>query len=61
MPKLPPNLLTIKFQARYGENITDLLAISGFAVREEINTTTGELSYTPLKRYDLLGRNTFKW
>lgn len=40
--------VTVKLQARYGENIADLLAISGFAVKEVSNSTTGELRYTPL-------------
>jgi hypothetical protein len=40
--------LTLKFQARYGENISDLLSISGFAVQEVIDPITGEQRYTPL-------------
>ena len=46
--KLTTAPVTIKFQARYGENISDLLAVSGFAVKEIINPVTGEQSYTPL-------------
>ena len=45
--KLSP--ITIKLQGRYGENIPDVLTISGFAVKEITNATTGEQSYTPLK------------
>lgn len=41
--------VTLKLQARYGENIADVLAISGYAVKEVVNTTTGEQSYTPLR------------
>ena len=41
--------LTVKVQARYGENIADVLAISGYAVREVTNNITGEQSYTPLR------------
>ena len=47
--------ITVKFQARYGENISDILAISGFAVKEITNATTGELSYTPLKSMSIWG------
>jgi len=47
--KITTKPVTIKFQARYGENITDLLAISGFAVKEVTNSTSGERSYTPLR------------
>lgn len=53
--KLTTSLVTIKFKARYGENISDLLAISGFAVKEITNVTTGELSYTPLKSMTFWG------
>ena len=53
--KITTKPVTIKFQARYGENITDLLAISGFAVKEVANTTTGELSYTPLTNMTFWG------
>lgn len=41
--------VTIKLEARYGENISDVLAISGFAVKEVSDVKTGELAYTPLK------------
>jgi len=47
--------LTIKLQARYGENISDLLSISGFAVREITNASTGEQSYTPLQNMSFWG------
>ncbi len=47
--KLKTNQITFKLQWRYGENIADLLSISGYAVKEVENTTTGKLSYTPLK------------
>ncbi|MCF8380275.1 MAG: hypothetical protein K9H49_11895 [Bacteroidales bacterium] len=40
---------TIKVMARYGENISDLLSISGFAIKEIEDPVTGEQSYTPLK------------
>jgi len=53
--KLTTSPLTIKFEARYGENISDLLAISGFAVKEIVNTTTGEYSYTPLQSMTFWG------
>lgn len=41
--------LTIKLQGRYGENIPDVLAISGYAVKEVVDSTTNKLTYTPLK------------
>ncbi|MEN8156554.1 MAG: hypothetical protein ABFS10_06370 [Bacteroidota bacterium] len=47
--KLTVKPVTAKIQARYGENISDLLAISGFAVREIIDPVTGLSEYTPLK------------
>jgi hypothetical protein len=47
--KITAGPLTIKAQARYGENISDVLAISGFAVKEIVDVTTGEQTYTPLK------------
>ncbi len=53
--KATTSAVTIKFQGRYGENITDVLGISGFAVKEVVNTTTGELSYTPLKSVTFWG------
>jgi hypothetical protein len=46
---------TLKLQGRYGENIADLLSISGFAVKEEVDATTGERSYTPLKNISFWG------
>jgi hypothetical protein len=47
--------ITLKLQGRYGENIADLLSISGFAVQDIINSTSGELSYTPLKNMSFWG------
>ncbi|MCD4735618.1 MAG: hypothetical protein K8R53_06210 [Bacteroidales bacterium] len=47
--KVTTRQVTIKFETRYGENISDVLAISGFAVKEITNVLTGEQSYTPLK------------
>lgn len=53
--KLTTDPVTIKLQARYGENISDLLAISGYAVKEVLDITTGERSYTPLKSLTFWG------
>ena len=53
--KISTRPITVKLQARYGENISDILAISGFAVKEITNATTGELSYTPLKSMSIWG------
>lgn len=47
--------VTVKLQVRYGENISDLLSISGFAVREITNATTGEQTYTPLQNITYWG------
>jgi len=47
--KISSEALTIKLQFRYGENIPDVLAISGFGVKEITDPITGEQSYTPLK------------
>jgi len=47
--------LTVKAQVRYGENISDVLAISGFAVKDVVDITTGEQSYTPLKSMTFWG------
>lgn len=47
--KLSTKPITAKVQVRYGENISDLLAISGFAATEVVDATTGELAYAPLK------------
>lgn len=47
--KVTAGPVTIKAQVRYGENISDVLAISGFAVLDTIDPITGEQSYTPLK------------
>ncbi|HRZ77166.1 MAG TPA: hypothetical protein P5248_07355 [Bacteroidales bacterium] len=47
--RLITRTLTFKLQARYGENISDVLAVSGFAVKEVIDPLRLEQSYTPLK------------
>ena len=46
--KLTTRPLTFKLEARYGENIADVLGISGFAVKDITDPLTGEQSYTPL-------------
>ncbi|MFC2089563.1 hypothetical protein ACFLT1_02210 [Bacteroidota bacterium] len=53
--KLQLSPVTIKIQGRYGENISDVLSISGFAVKSITNPTTGEFSYTPLKNMTFWG------
>ncbi|MFO7669968.1 MAG: hypothetical protein R6W31_09950 [Bacteroidales bacterium] len=45
--------LTAKLQLRYGENITDLLGISGFAVTNIIDPVTGLQEYSPLRSMTL--------
>jgi hypothetical protein len=47
--KISTRALTLKLQVRYGENISDVLAISGFGVKDITDPVTGEQSYTPLK------------
>jgi hypothetical protein len=47
--KLSTKPVTVKIHARYGENIADLLGISGFGITGVSDATTGEQSYTPLK------------
>ncbi|MEN8227968.1 MAG: DcaP family trimeric outer membrane transporter [Bacteroidota bacterium] len=47
--KVTTGIVTIKAQARYGENISDVLAISGYGVKDIVDPVTGEQSYTPLK------------
>ncbi len=47
--------LTLKLQGRYGENIPDVLSISGFAVKQVVDTITGEQSYTPLQNITVWG------
>ena len=47
--------ITVKLEARYGENIADVLAISGFAVKDVVSITTGEQSYTPLTSMSFWG------
>lgn len=41
--------VTAKLQGRYGENLPDVLALSGFAVKEVVDPITGEQTYTPLR------------
>lgn len=47
--KITTGPVTIKTQVRYGENISDVLAVSGFGVKEITDPVTGEQTYTPLK------------
>ena len=46
---------TFKLQYRYGENLADVLAPSGFAVLDVVDPATGELSYTPLRSQTVWG------
>jgi hypothetical protein len=47
--KLTTGPITAKLQVRYGENISDLLGISGYGATEMVDIITGEMNYTPLK------------
>ncbi len=47
--KITAGPVTVKAQVRYGENLADVLAVSGFGVRDIVDPVTGEQSYTPLK------------
>ncbi len=53
--KLTMRRFTLKFQARYGENIADVLAVSGYGVKEVTDPLTGRQSYTPLKSMSYWG------
>ncbi len=53
--KLVTGPITAKLQVRYGENISDLMGISGFAATEITDITTGERAYTPLKSMTFWG------
>lgn len=53
--KLTTKPVTAKLQVRYGENISDLLAISGFAVTNIIDPVTGLQEYSPLKNMTFWG------
>ncbi len=53
--KLTTKPVTVKLEARYGENIADVLAISGFAVSSVTDITSGSQSYTPLKSMTFWG------
>jgi hypothetical protein len=53
--KLEVGPVTAKLQARYGENISDLLGISGFGVTGITDLTTGERTYTPLRSMTFWG------
>lgn len=53
--KLTTRPLTAKIQVRYGENISDLLGISGFGVTGVTDPASGEQSYTPLKSMTFWG------
>ncbi|MDA3882309.1 MAG: hypothetical protein PF481_03410 [Bacteroidales bacterium] len=46
--KIQTSLLTIKISMRYGENIPDITAPGGFAVKNVSDTITGKSEYTPL-------------
>ncbi len=60
--KLKP--VTLKVQGRYGENISDVLSLSGYALKEIVDPVTGESSYTPIKNITFWGEihtNGKKW
>jgi len=53
--KITTKPVTAKLHVRYGENISDLLAISGYAIKEITDATSGERSYTPLTSMSFWG------
>ena len=53
--KITTKPVTLKLQGRYGQNITDVLSISGFAVKDILDPVTGEQSYTPLHNITVWG------
>ena len=58
--KISVKPVSIKLEGRYGENISDVLSISGFAVKEVLDTLTGEQSYTPLRNITVWGETSVK-
>jgi hypothetical protein len=53
--KITTEPVTIKLEGRYGENIADVLSISGFAVKRVDDILTGQQSYTPLRNLTFWG------
>lgn len=62
--KLVTAPVTFKVAASHGENLADVLNISGFAVREVVDKTTGEQTYTALTNTNMwtdIHTNGKKW
>lgn len=53
--KLSTDPVTAKIQVRYGENIADMLGISGFAATEITDPVSGESAYAPLRSMSFWG------
>jgi len=53
--KLSTVPITAKLQVRYGENISDLLGISGFAATDISDPVSGERAYAPLRSMTFWG------
>jgi hypothetical protein len=49
--KFQAPLITLKAQAVYGQNLTDLIMMGGYLTHEITDTTTGERTYTPLNNF----------
>lgn len=47
--KIDASVLTLKLQGAYLENASDLLALSGFAVKDSIDLERGFVTYVPLR------------
>lgn len=62
--KVTTKPITFKTSAIYGENTADAMTISGFAVKDVVDSATGEQSYTPLTNTSLwadIHTNGKKW
>jgi hypothetical protein len=49
--KFQSRLISLKAQAIYGQNLTDLVMMGGYLTHEITDTTTGERTYTPLNNF----------
>lgn len=53
--KVVTNPVTIKVEGVYGENITDVLSIGGFAVTDIVDATKDLYSYSPIRTMSVWG------
>ena len=55
--KITAGPVTVKVQVRYGENISDVLAISGFGVKDDRGSCYGRAILYSIEEHGLLGRD----